>query len=117
MIPAGDILCSSLFPNGRALVLPYKDIQILAHVWNKLSNREQTHVLEEYKKAIRILRSPSIYVPNTGKHNVLYQRETGAMTMLDFKTAIECPQSENLPYTELLSLVGDPVIRGHTSGG
>jgi hypothetical protein len=30
MILAGNILCSSLFPNRRTLVLPYKDGQILA---------------------------------------------------------------------------------------
>jgi hypothetical protein len=46
MILAGNIMCSSLFPNGRALVLPYKDGQILAHVWDELSNRERTHVRE-----------------------------------------------------------------------
>ncbi|KUM66240.1 hypothetical protein ACN42_g859 [Penicillium freii] len=32
MILARNILCSSLFPNGGALVLPYKDRQILAHI-------------------------------------------------------------------------------------
>ncbi|CAG8902924.1 unnamed protein product [Penicillium egyptiacum] len=117
MILAGNILCSSLFPNGRALVLPYKDGQILAHIWDDLSNRERTHVREECEKAIRILRSLSIHVPDAGKHNVLYQRETGAVTMLDFETAMECPQSEHVPYVELLSLLGDPVMRGHTSGG
>lgn len=117
MILAGNIMCSSLFPNGRALVLPYKDGQILAHIWDELSNRERTHVREECEKAIRILRSLSIYVPDAGKHNVLYQRETGAVTMLDFETAIECPQSENLPYVELLSLFGDPMMRVHASGG
>ncbi|KUM66252.1 hypothetical protein ACN42_g862 [Penicillium freii] len=117
MILAGNILCSSLFPKGRALVLPYKDGQILAHVWDELSNRERTHVREECEKAIRILRSLSIYVPDAGKHNVLYQRETGAVTMLDFETAMECPRSEQVPYAELRSLFGDPMLRGHTSGG
>lgn len=117
LILAGNILCSSLFPNGRALVLPYKDGQILAHIWDDLSDRERTHVREECEKAIRILRSLSIYVPDAGKHNVLYERETGAVTMLDFETAIECPQSEHMPYVELLSLFGDPMMRGHTSGG
>lgn len=117
MILTGNILCSSLFPNGRALVLPYKDGQILAHIWDDLSDRERTHVREECEKAIRILRSLSIHVPDAGKHNVLYERETGAVTMLDFETAIECPQSEHVPYVELLSLFGDPMMRGHTSGG
>lgn len=106
MILAGNILCSSLFPNGRALVLPYKDGQILAHVWDELSNRERTHVREKCEKAIRILRSLSIHVPDAGKHNVLYQRETGAVTMLDFETAMECPQSEQVPDAELWSLLG-----------
>ncbi|KAI1838429.1 hypothetical protein DTO006G1_3690 [Penicillium roqueforti] len=118
MILAGNIMCSSLFPNGRALVLPYKDGQILAHVWDELSNRERTHVREECEKAIRILRSLSIYVPDAGKHNVLYQRETGAVTMLDSETAMECLQSEHVPYVELLSLFGNPtMMHGHTTSG
>ncbi|KAJ5932966.1 hypothetical protein N7516_007455 [Penicillium verrucosum] len=110
MIFAGNILCS------RALVLPSKDGRILADVWNELRNREQTDVREEYEKAIRILRSLPIHVPDAGKHSVLYQREIGAVIM-DFKTAIECPQSEHIPYVELLLLFGDPMMRGHTSGG
>lgn len=114
MILAGNILCSSLFPHGRALVLPYRNGQTLAHIWDDLSDRERTHVREECEKAIRILRSLSIYVPDTGKHNVLYERETGTVTMLDFETAMECPQSEHMPYVELLSLFGDPIMR---SGG
>ncbi|KOS45861.1 hypothetical protein ACN38_g3188 [Penicillium nordicum] len=86
--------------------------RFLAHIWDELSNRERTHVREECEKAIRILRSLSIHVPDAGKHNVLYQREIRTVTMLDFETAIECPQSEDVPYIELLSLFGD-----HTSGG
>lgn len=117
MILWGDILCSSLFPDGRALVLPYKDGQILAHIWDDLNVRERTQVREECEKAIRILRSLSIYVPDAGKHNVLYERETGAVTMLDFETAMGCPQSEHIPYVELLTLFGDSVMRERTSGG
>ena len=117
MTLAGDIVCSSLFPKGRILVLPYKDGQILAHIWDDLNHRERTHVREECEKAIRILRSLSIRVPDAGKHNVLYERTTGAVTMLDFETAMECPWSQHVPYVELLSLFGDPVMRGPTSGG
>ncbi|KAJ5182669.1 hypothetical protein N7492_000285 [Penicillium capsulatum] len=117
MILNGNILCSSLFPDGRALVLPHKDGKILAHIWDELSHRERIHIREECEKAIRILRSVSIYVPDSGKHNVLYARETGAVTMLDFESAIECPQSDHMPYVELTSLFGDGFMRGHTSGG
>lgn len=117
MILAGNILCSSLFPHGRALVLPYKNGQTLAHIWHDLNDRERTYIREECEKAIRILRSLSIYIPDAGKHNVLYERETGAVTMLDFETAMECSQSEHMPYVELLSLFGDPIMRSHTSGG
>lgn len=117
MVLAGSILCSSLFPDGRALVLPYKDGQILSHIWDKLSDHERTHVREECEKAIRILRSLSVYVPDVGKHNVLYARETGKVTMLDFETARPCPPEDHMPYVELLSLFGDATMRGHTSGG
>jgi hypothetical protein len=104
-----NILCSSLFPDGRTLVLPYKDGQNLADIWDDLNDRERTHVREECEKAIHILRSLSIYVPDVGKYNVLYERETGAVTRLDFETAIECLPSEHVPYVELVSLFGDPV--------
>lgn len=117
MILWGNIMCSSLFPEGRALVLPYKDGQILAHIWDDLSVHERTHVREECEKAIRILRSLSIYMPDAGKHNVLYERATGAVTMLDFETAVECPESDHIPYVELLSLFGDTEMRGRVSGG
>ena len=66
MILAGNITCSSPFPDGRALVLPYKDGQMLAYVWDGLNVRE------ECEQAIRILRSLSIYVPDAGKHIVRY---------------------------------------------
>jgi hypothetical protein len=117
MILAGDILCSSSFPDGRTLVIPYKDGQILAHIWDDLNVSEQTHVREECENAIQILRALSIYVPDAGKHNVLYDRETGAVTMLDFETAIEYPQSEHWPYVELKLLFGDTVMGGRTSAG
>lgn len=117
IILAGNILCSSLFPDGRALVLPYRDGQILGYIWDELDIHERTHVREECEKAIHILRSLSIYVPDAGKHNVLFDRQTGTVTMLDFETAIECPQSEHMPYVELLSLFGDSTMRGRARGG
>ena len=116
MILWGNIMCSSLFPEGRTLVLPYKDGQILAHIWDDLDVHERTHVREECEKAIRILRSLSIYMPDAGKHNVLYERATGAVTMLDFETGVECPQSDHIPYVELLSLFGGTEMRGRVSG-
>ncbi|KAJ5675023.1 uncharacterized protein N7477_004957 [Penicillium maclennaniae] len=117
MILAGNILCSSLFPDGRALVLPYKNGQTLAYIWDDLNVRDRTHVREECEKAIQILRSLSIFVPDAGKHNVLYERETGAVTMLDFESGMERHPSEHVPYVELLSVFGDAVMRGRTSGG
>ncbi|KAH2643829.1 hypothetical protein KXV79_004719 [Aspergillus fumigatus] len=117
IILAGNILCSSLFPDGRALVLPYRDGQILGYIWDELDIHERTHVREECEKAIHILRSLSIYLPDAGKHNVLFDRQTGTVTMLDFETAIECPQSEHMPYVELLSLFGDSTMRERARGG
>lgn len=117
MILAGNIMCSSLFPQGRTLVLAYKDGQMLAHIWDDLNGQERAHVREECEKAVRILRSLSIYVPDTGKHNVLYDRATGAVTMHDFETGMERLPSEHLPYVELLSLFGDLEMRPRTSGG
>jgi hypothetical protein len=87
------------------------------YIWDDLNDHEQSHVREECEMAIQTLRSLSIRVPDAGKHNVLYERKTGAVTMLDFETAMGCPQSEHLPYMELLSLFGDPVMHRRTSGG
>lgn len=97
------------------LVLSYKDGQILADIWDDLNDRERLHVREACEKAVRILRSLSIRVPDAGKHNVLYERETGAVTMLDFETAMEC--SQDYPYVELRSLFGDATMLGGASGG
>ena len=98
-------------------MLPYKNGRVLAHIWDDLSERERTHVREECEKAIRILRGLEIYVPDTGKHNVLYARETGTVTMLDFESGMPCPPEEHMPYNELKSLFGDTTMRAHASGG
>ncbi|KAJ5720218.1 uncharacterized protein N7483_008152 [Penicillium malachiteum] len=99
------------------ITLSYQAGELLTNIWDSTSGHERTHVREECENVIRILRSLSIYVPDTGKHNVLYDRATGAVTMLDFGTAIPCAASEHIPYIELLSLFGDRVMCGHESGG
>lgn len=114
----GDIICSSLFPAGRALVLSKKDGRRLAEIWNDLNNQEQNHVREQCWKAIRILRSLSIRVMDVGKHNILYSRETGAVTLLDFETAVECPASELVPLeVEMNVIFGEQIMREPMIGG
>ena len=53
------------------VVLAHKGGENLSHVWDSLVDRERLHVREECEKAIHILHSLSIYVPDAGKHNVL----------------------------------------------
>lgn len=115
---SGDTFCARVLSlPDRHFSSPRKDGQILARIWNDLSEQERHYVRWQCEKAIRILRYLGIRVLDAGKHNVLYARETEAVTMLDFEAVLDVSPSEHVPYVELELLFGDSEMRGRAIGG
>lgn len=50
----------------------------LSGLWDRLDLAEKNHVLTQRREAISIFRSIGIWVADSGKHNVLYSRESRA---------------------------------------
>lgn len=95
LIGWSKIVCSSLFPAGHVLLLEKRPGVQLSKVWKDLTQDEKTHIKNECMKATRILRSISIRMADAGKHNVLFDRETGTVTLLDFELIGICEYPED----------------------
>lgn len=115
----GQIICSSKFPEGNFLLLEKRPGKPLFGMWSSLSSAEKAHVYSECSSAIRILRSISIRVLDAGKHNVLYDRETGTVTMVDFETVVELSSPEEIRTLnpELYAIFADTDMRQYIHGG
>jgi hypothetical protein len=100
----GDIICSSQFPQGSILLLEKAPGDQLFGIWNSLSGGEQAQIYNECISAIRIMRSISIRLLDAGKHNILYDRETGKVTLHDFEAVVELDPSAQ--YTSLQPELG-----------
>lgn len=88
-IARGNILCSSLFPAGYAIILERREGELLSDIWHSLNADEWAYVEGECLKAIHALRSISIRLDDAGMHNVLYARKSRTVTLLDFEVAVE----------------------------
>jgi hypothetical protein len=56
-----------------------------------------------------VLRTFRIWLANSGKHNVLYSRDSKAVTLLDFQSIGQCTNVEeahNLDAPEMLAIFG-----------
>lgn len=109
LIGWGRIVCSSLFPMGNTLVLEKRRGQVLSDVWPHLNLDERNHVQSECMKAIGILRSVSIRLADAGKHNVLFDRETRTVTLVDFEHIGFCeyPEDTTSLEPEMSAIFGD----------
>lgn len=87
----GEILCSSVFPRGYILVLSIVPGEPISTMWHELSVAQKTRVRDQCRKAISILRQKGIYIWDTGKRNVLYERETDTVTLIDFESTAPLP--------------------------
>ncbi|KAJ5931780.1 hypothetical protein N7516_006269 [Penicillium verrucosum] len=84
-IARGQVICSSLSPAGYVITMEYREGEGLCDIWHMLNAAERAHVENECLKAIHALRAISIRLDDPGKHNVLYARESRAVTLLDFE--------------------------------
>ena len=80
----------------------------LAELWDILPGPEKEHVRAEVYKAIIILRSTSVIAIDSGKHNVLYDPVTRAVTMVDFELMQACEEDTLSPeWPEMRTIFGD----------
>lgn len=108
LLAYGSIICSSIFPSGWVLVMSRAKGQVLSTVWNALPFTEKAYIRQQCRKAVGILRSLELICIDAGKHNILYDRETRAVTWIDFETMKRCDpgRAHNLDAPEMVALFG-----------
>ncbi|KAJ5800196.1 uncharacterized protein N7518_002264 [Penicillium psychrosexuale] len=92
LLSIGKICCSSIFPQGYIIVMTKVDGERLDKQWNQLSGSVKEHIRSEIYEAIKVLRRASIIIIDSGMHNVLYDPETNAVTMVDFELMQACEE-------------------------
>jgi hypothetical protein len=119
LVAYGKIICSSIFPSGWVLVLSKVKGAVLSTIWDDLTLAERFHVQSQCRKAISILRNVYAISVDAGKHNVLYDRSTGATTMIDFERMKECDQNRlyRLDVPELYAIFGPELVQDPASEG
>lgn len=90
----GDIICSAKFTKGTIMLLKKVPGRQLADIWASLSSAEKIHTYSECSTAIRTLRSISICSLDAGMHNILFDRDTGTLTFIDFEVSREVHEPE-----------------------
>ncbi|CAG8907664.1 unnamed protein product [Penicillium egyptiacum] len=107
LLSIGKICCSSIFPQGYIIVMTKVDGERLDKQWNQLSASVKEHIRSEIYKAIKVLRRASTIVIDSGMHNVLYDPETNAVTMVDFELMQACEEDTMSPdEPEMFSIFG-----------
>lgn len=71
-------MCSSVFPEGRILLLSKKEGVMLAMVWGDLDDHTKKVVREQCQRTVHVLHSVGVCVMDTGMHNILFSPETKA---------------------------------------
>ncbi|KAJ5779246.1 hypothetical protein N7457_006966 [Penicillium paradoxum] len=116
-IARGKVMCSSLFPTGWVVILEHRAGERLSDIWSVLSAAERAHIEEECLKAIRALRAISIRLDDPGQHNVLYSRETRAVTLVDFEVAVPVATNTLIPTSyEMRRIFSSSLITGGEGG-
>lgn len=118
-VSRGQIVCSSIFPSGYALVLQERPGIRLDLLWRRLDDRERTHIQAEIFHGIHVLRQTGLYLNDPGQHNILYDRGSWEVTMLDFENV---SQLENFgefisDYFEMEIIFGADLSLGRPAGG
>ena len=107
MLGYGNIICSSVFPVGYILIVSSVKGEQLAGLWDQLNFEEKDHIRQECRKAISVLRSFHIWLADAGKHNVIYSKDSKAVTLIDFESIGDCTGEEDtLDAPELLAIFG-----------
>lgn len=109
LLQHGKIHCSSIFPDGYILILTRVEGELLASIWGGLSSTERAHIRTEIHKAVVALRNIGLISIDCGKHNVLYNKQSGVTTLVDFEM-VQAVESDTLTpdAPEMWAIFGPP---------
>ncbi|KAJ5528900.1 hypothetical protein N7527_002293 [Penicillium freii] len=85
--------------------MEYREGERLSDIWHMLDASERAHVENECLKDIRALRAISIRLDDPGKHDVLYARESRAVTFLDFEVAAPLATNTFIPTSYEMKMI------------
>ncbi|KAJ5822499.1 hypothetical protein N7447_004839 [Penicillium robsamsonii] len=113
-ISRGRVICSSVFPSGYALVLEYRDGARLSHIWHTLNELERAHIKTQSLNGINALRQIAVRLSDAGMHNMLYNRQSRIVTLLDIEVAVEIQPNAHIPTShEMGAIFGSNAMLGH----
>lgn len=99
-------------------MLEHKDGIRLDRLWHTLSRAERVNIQSQCLTSINALRQVTIRLDDAGMHNILYNRDSGVVTFLDFESAQEVESHSMIPvYHEMGAIFGSDVLIGRPSGG
>jgi hypothetical protein len=97
----GQIMCSSIFPEGYMIVLEKRDGEVVSDVFEELSYEEQMVLLQGAQEAILVLDECDIEVTSPGLlEDMLFCRRTGLTTLLDFASLCETGDGDVMDESE-----------------
>lgn len=90
------------------MILSWEDGERLSDLWHVLNQPDRIYIRDKCGEAVAMGRQLSIYLQDSRKENVLYDRRTGKVTMVDFEHyGIRTERHmRNLDAPELLSILG-----------
>ena len=100
------------------MILSWEDGERLSDIWQAIHHPDHIHIRNKCREAVAIIRQLNIYLQDSNKQNVLYERSTGKVTMLDFEHYGKCTEHHlrNLDAPELLKIFGRSGMMQITDG-
>ena len=89
-LACGKVTCSSVWPAGYILILSHVQGKPLLDFLLQLHVAEVDHVKCRCRSVVEILRDIGIWIGDCGVHNVLYNRQSCKVTLLDFEVIGDC---------------------------
>ncbi|KAJ5533782.1 hypothetical protein N7527_000036 [Penicillium freii] len=117
-ISRGEIVCSTIFPSGYVLVLEQRAGMRLDRLWHDLSEGERAYIQSDCLNGIHALRQVGFRLDDPGQHNILYDRDSRVVTLLDFESA-QLLESHTYvsTYHEMRIIFRSDLLLGRPSGG
>ncbi|KAF3276458.1 hypothetical protein TWF132_002217 [Orbilia oligospora] len=99
MLAFGDIILSGRYRNGHIIIFTKeKGVTLDYQMIKKMSKEEKTLIRQEAISATKILRSIGIKHGDPGPDNVLWDKESGKLVILDLEITWE--EDRNRPADE-----------------
>ncbi|KAJ5959514.1 uncharacterized protein N7479_006664 [Penicillium vulpinum] len=116
-ISRGEIVCSTIFPSGYVLVLEQRAGMRLDRLWHDLSEGERAYIQSDCLNGIHTLRQVGFRLDDPGQHNILYDRDSRVVTLLDFESAQLLESHTDIStYYEMRIIFRSALLLGRPSG-